>query len=54
MVGDNWKEDILPTAEIGMPSYWITESREPPVAHGLPLVGYGKLADLMTWLDRES
>ncbi len=45
MVGDDWKNDIIPAAEVGLKTYWITQNGgEPPESN--IVTGYGTLAEL--------
>jgi FMN phosphatase YigB (HAD superfamily) len=45
MIGDDWKNDIIPAASVGLRTYWITANgQEPPDETALD--GYGSLADL--------
>jgi HAD superfamily hydrolase (TIGR01549 family) len=54
MVGDNWDEDIIPTARLGISSYWITEPGKTRFADDLPLLGQGTLSDFLIWFKSES
>ncbi|MCB9418797.1 MAG: HAD family hydrolase [Ardenticatenaceae bacterium] len=45
MIGDDWKNDIIPAASIGLHTYWITaDGQQPP--DETPVNGRGSLADL--------
>ncbi len=49
MVGDDWKNDVIPAAALGMRVYWITAGEaEPPVA-GV-VAGAGTLEQFYHWL----
>jgi FMN phosphatase YigB (HAD superfamily) len=56
MIGDDWKNDIIPAVEVGLYTYWITSDGQQPPAD-VPLSGCGSLADLWPqvqngWLER--
>jgi FMN phosphatase YigB (HAD superfamily) len=56
MVGDNWQNDIVPTAALGMHTFWIPTTAEPAPDASL-LTGWGTLDDLHErvragWLER--
>lgn len=45
MIGDDWQNDIIPAASVGLRTYWIAANgQEPPDETALN--GYGSLADL--------
>jgi HAD superfamily hydrolase (TIGR01549 family) len=45
MIGDDWKNDIIPADSVGMYTYWITtDSQQPP--DEVAVNGCGSLADL--------
>jgi HAD superfamily hydrolase (TIGR01549 family) len=46
MVGDDWKNDIIPAAEIGLFTYWITPNGRPTPDDGIVPNGCGSLAEL--------
>ncbi len=46
MIGDDWKNDIIPAAEIGLHTYWITLNSQLPPDEDVALSGCGTLADL--------
>ena len=56
MIGDDWKNDMVPAASAGLHTYWITDDgRQPPGK--IALSGCGSLADLWQqvqagWLER--
>ena len=55
MVGDNWNNDMVPTAALGIKTYWITEVDEVDSKKMSIIDGYGSLEslrDLLTtdWL----
>ena len=50
MVGDNWQWDIVQSAAVGIPAYWIAESDEEPPEGDVTSVGQGTLADLWEWV----
>ncbi len=50
MVGNDWKEDIVPATSIGISSYWIAEPGDEPPEQRALLVGQGTLSDLWVWL----
>ena len=45
MVGDNWQNDIVPAATLGMHTFWMPPTAEPPPDAAL-LAGWGALDDL--------
>ncbi len=45
MVGDDWKNDIIPAAGLGMAAYWISANGGKPPSTDL-LIGYGTLESL--------
>lgn len=49
MVGDDWKNDIEPAAQLGIQTYWITENGEEPPDATL-IVGSGTLDDFYSWI----
>jgi FMN phosphatase YigB (HAD superfamily) len=45
MIGDDWKNDIIPADAVGIHTYWIApDSQQPPA--GVAVNGSGSLADL--------
>lgn len=50
MVGDEWKMDIRPAAQVGMRTYWIAERKAPHPADEPPPDGQGDLADFARWM----
>ncbi len=45
MIGDDWKNDIIPADKVGLHTYWITtDGQRPP--DGVAVNGSGSLADL--------
>lgn len=48
MVGDDWKNDIIPANQVGLKTYWISEST--PEDTAIPLLGYGTLARFHDYL----
>jgi HAD superfamily hydrolase (TIGR01549 family) len=46
MVGDDWKNDIIPAAEIGLFTYWISPNGQSPAEDGVAPNGCGSLAEL--------
>lgn len=56
MVGNDWTNDILPAAQVGMHTYWINRTSEAPPEPSL-VAAHGTLADLYDlvadgWLDQ--
>ncbi len=49
MVGDDWKNDIEPTAALGMKNFWITNGSE-TAPQGSLVNGQGDLEDCFSWL----
>jgi FMN phosphatase YigB (HAD superfamily) len=49
MVGDDWENDIVPAAALGMPVYWIAGDRAEPPDRDLP-AGVGDLDAFDIWL----
>ncbi|MEZ4515777.1 MAG: HAD family hydrolase [Chloroflexota bacterium] len=45
MVGDDWKNDIVPAGSLGVYTYWVTDPNE-PLPDDSPLSGRGSMADL--------
>jgi FMN phosphatase YigB (HAD superfamily) len=45
MIGDDWKNDILPAASVGLHTYWITVDGQQPL-DDVALSGCGSLAEL--------
>lgn len=50
MVGDDWGWDIVPTANLGLASFWVADRGATPPDRDVRLVGQGDLIDLLTWL----
>jgi HAD superfamily hydrolase (TIGR01549 family) len=48
MVGDDWKNDVVPAAALGMPVYWITTGDSQPPDAEL-ITGMGDLDDFDCW-----
>ncbi len=51
MVGNDWSDDLVPAAQLGLPHYWIAPPGTPPPA-GAPLaapLGVGRLEDFLAW-----
>lgn len=48
MIGNDLNEDILPTAALGVPAFWVTAPGTPAPAGAAP-VGVGALADFAAW-----
>lgn len=51
MVGDDWKRDIRGASQLGLTTYWLQNGREPDEDEIRAATGYGKLADLLDWID---
>lgn len=49
MIGDDWINDIVPAAQLGLTTYWIAEPRQEPPQPDL-VAGYGTLEDSYSWL----
>lgn len=49
MVGDDWKNDIAPAAQVGLGVYWMNPAGEAP-PDNTPLIGQGDLTNLRQWL----
>lgn len=49
MVGDDWENDIVPAAEIGLRNYWVTASDMSPPREDV-VDAYGTLDDCFCWL----
>jgi HAD superfamily hydrolase (TIGR01549 family) len=49
MVGDNWENDIVPAAALGMKTFWITPAGEPPRSATQP-TAYGTIDEFYQWL----
>jgi HAD superfamily hydrolase (TIGR01549 family) len=50
MVGDDWENDVLPAAALGMPTYWIAGGATQQPGRPAPtLWGSGSLDDFMAW-----
>jgi FMN phosphatase YigB (HAD superfamily) len=45
MIGDDWKNDIVPAASVGIRTYWITGNGQPPPDQ-ITVDGSGSLTDL--------
>ena len=52
MVGNDWEQDIEPTAVLGMSAYWITDGKTTPPDPNL-IVGYGTLDDFFTYIQQQ-
>lgn len=52
MVGNDWEQDIEPTAVLGMSAYWITDGTIEPPNPDL-IVGYGTLDDFFTYIQQQ-
>jgi len=54
MVGNEWENDILPPAQIGMPTFWITDQEKtlPDTFHTLS--GQGQIEEVISWLEEIS
>jgi len=51
MVGDDWKNDIVPALQAGLRAYWLNTTDElPPGAPAGALLTRGALAELPRWL----
>ncbi|NLF67391.1 MAG: HAD family hydrolase [Chloroflexi bacterium] len=48
MAGDDWKNDVLPAASLGMHVYWITAGDAEPPEPGV-VAGAGTLEQFYTW-----
>jgi HAD superfamily hydrolase (TIGR01549 family) len=49
MVGDDWQNDVVPAAALGMPVYWIVGATAEPPDRALP-AGVGDLDAFDVWL----
>ncbi len=50
MIGDSLNLDIMPAGKLGLPAFWLNDSG--PLPQGLhPLSAFGKLADILPWLE---
>ena len=49
MIGDDWKNDIIPASGLGIRTYWIAQNGAEPPESALA-AGYGTLADLLNRL----
>ncbi len=47
MVGDDWENDMLPAATLGMRAYWVTDSAEPP--NPTAVEAWGNLEQFYGW-----
>lgn len=48
MVGNDWNDDILPAAKLGLATWWIAEPGREPLSGAAP-VGTGSLGDFLRW-----
>jgi HAD superfamily hydrolase (TIGR01549 family) len=49
MVGDDWRNDILPASAAGLHTYWIKSPGSAPAPGGVELAGGGTLGQFLTW-----
>jgi len=49
MIGNDWEQDIEPTAVLGISAYWITDGKTEPPDPDL-IVGHGTLEQFFTYL----
>ncbi len=49
MIGNSLEDDILPAAEIGLPSFWLTGEDAPLPDHSPAPIGRGGFYEIMNW-----
>jgi FMN phosphatase YigB (HAD superfamily) len=52
MVGNDLKEDIIPSSKAGMPSFWITDTAEPLPPEIPSYCAKGNMKDVFPWLEK--
>ena len=52
MVGNDWEQDIEPTAALGLSTYWITDGETTPPDSEL-IVGHGTLDDFFIYIQQQ-
>ena len=52
MVGNDWEQDIEPTAALGLSAYWITDDKTEPPDPNL-IVGHGTLDDFFAYIQQQ-
>jgi len=48
MVGNDWNDDILPAAQLGLATWWVAKPGREPLSGATP-VGIGALGDFLRW-----
>lgn len=49
MIGNDWERDIVPAAQVGLNTYWITNGKQSPPIRDVNIAGWGTLADFLHW-----